>query len=924
MRLRLILLALSLCAAAFAANLDPVFTETQAPTGRIVIKFAESSGLELRQTGLQGLDAQEFEARLASLIPGYTLERRFTQAWDELEAHRSMALSRGAKDLPDLNGYATLSGAIGDRKALLQVLRRLKADPALETAFLEPVAVPAALGFDAFTGAGPDMSRGGSGDRSDTPNFISEQGYLNAPPEGVNAWAVEDSTGADGATVQVVDVEGAWLWSHEDLPAPVVELGGQIDNLGWRNHGTAVIGEVRGDDNGYGVRGIAPATAVGGSSIAEQWTSQAIYNAALELNPGDIIIIELHAPGPNATGEGQIGYVCMEYWQDNFDAIQMAAALGMIVCEAAGNGGEDLDDPVYQGFFDRSQRDSGAIMCGASVGSNLDPASFTNYGSRVDLHGWGYDVATTGYGYLYGGDTLPEEFWYTSGFNGTSSATPIVAGSVAALQGMAKARWGFPLDAKLARDLFVATGTPQEEPETHIGPRPDILAAWQLALNGIGELIGTVTDSETGDPIEGAKVYVTETASFDFADAAGSFRIALPAGFYNLEFSAGIFYQSSTSMVLLSDDAVTVVNEILDPMPTLTLAGYVDRSGGQDAEGVRVRATNIDLNDQWTDEDGYYEFTGVPVDTSITLLIDSLPGHNVVGRFASTYAPEGTTLINHDFLSSDVINFEADDAGFTADSLWTWGTPLGDAGPSSGFSGDKCWGVGMTENYPDDSSAWLTSPSFDLGITDIVAFYFSMHFWSDTESGFDGARVEFWSYVTGEWQERAPLEGYSDPSLSGIDYKPGWSGVTEGWRGTVFDITDIISSDVRVRIAFGSDGGVNGPGFWIDDLNFYSIAWPTDVESPSAAPRMAVYPNPFNPQATLYFSLPEASALQIAIYDLEGRRVRQLADGKFDAGDHNIEWRGRDEQGRSVASGVYFAQVLGPDIKMRTKLVLLR
>jgi len=448
-----------------------VFTETQAPSGRIVIKFAESAELELRQSGLQGRQASDFSDHLERLIPAYRLERRFAQSWDEIESHRNMAMARGAKNLPDLNQYATLSGALGERKALLQILRELKSHPSIENAFLEPVAVPAALGFDAFTGAVPEMRKAVNSGRSDTPDFTSEQGYLNAPPEGVNAWAVEDSAGADGATVQVVDVEGAWLWSHEDLPAPVVELGGQIDNLGWRNHGTAVVGEVRGHDNVYGVRGIAPATEVGGSSIAEQWTSQAIYNAALELNPGDIIIIELHAPGPNATGEGQVGYVCMEYWQDNFDAIQMAAALGIIVCEAAGNGGEDLDDPVYQGLFDRSQRDSGAILCGASVGSNLDPASFTNYGSRVDLHGWGYDVATTGYGYLYGGDTLPEEFWYTSGFNGTSSATPIVAGSVAALQGMAKARWGFPLDAKLVRDLFVATGTPQEEPETQIGPR---------------------------------------------------------------------------------------------------------------------------------------------------------------------------------------------------------------------------------------------------------------------------------------------------------------------------------------------------------------------------------------------------------------------------------------------------------------------
>jgi len=910
---------------AFAATPDPASTETRAPSGRIVLKFAADAPLTLTADGLDGPAAAAFASKLSALVPGYRLQRRFSRSREDIEADRSLARARGAGNPPDLNAYATLSGVEGGRDALLGVLRKLLSDPLVATAFLEPVAVPAELGFDAFTGAVPESGPMAPGDRTDTPDFSTLQGYLNAPPEGVNAWAVADSAGADGAAVQVADVEGAWLWTHEDLPAPFLELGGQIDNLSWRNHGTAVMGEIRGTDNGFGVRGIAPAASVGGSSIAGQWVAEAIYNAAVQLEPGDIILIELHAPGPNATGEGQFGYVCMEYWQDNFDAIQMATALGMIVCEAAGNGSQDLDDPVYQGFFDRDVRDSGAIMVGASVGSNLNPASFTNYGSRVDLHGWGYDVTTTGYGYLYGGDTLPEEFWYTDGFNGTSSATPIVLGSVASLQGLAKAHWGFPLDARLARDLLVATGTPQEEPGTHIGPRPDILAAWQLALGGVGEIAGTVTDAETGDPIEGARVFVAETGSFDLTDATGAYRISLIAGDYHLDFSAGIFYLEASDSAAVSDGMASAVDVSLAPAPTLTEAGYVTRDGGAPAAGVRVRAADIDLPEQWTDAAGYYSFTGVPVDTIVTLLVDSLPGFTVAGKRASTHAPAGTTITLHHELSSDVMDFEAGEEGFVADSLWSWGTPLGDAGPATGFSGAKCWGVGMSADYPDASFAWLTSPSYDYDITDTVAFYFCMHFWSETEAGFDGARVEFWNAFAGAWQERAPLEGYKDPSLSGIGYLPGWSGVTGGWQGTVFDISDLQSSDVRVRIAFGSDGGVNGPGFWIDDLAFYTVAWPTDAQPPGASGiRLAVFPNPFNPKATIFFSLPRRTPVELSIFDLEGRRVRSLADGVFELGEHRLTWDGRDDSGRESSSGIYFARLSGPASRKRAKLVLLR
>jgi len=338
-----------------------------------------------------------------------------------------------------------------------------------------------------------------------------------------------------------------------------------------------------------------------------------------------------------------------------------------------------------------------------------------------------------------------------------------------------------------------------------------------------------------------------------------------------------------------------------------------------------VRATNLDLPDQWTDAAGYYSFAGVPVDTSITLLIDSLPGHTAVGKIASTHAPEGTTLTIYHELLSDVMDFEGSGEGFTADSLWTWGIPLGDAGPSTGFSGGNCWGVGMTEDYPHDSFAWLTSPSYDFPPLDSIALYFCMHFWSETENGFDGARVEFWDDGAGNWVQRAPIEGYKDPSLSGIGYLPGWSGQTGGWQGTVFDISDLRSTDLRLRVGFGSDGGVNGPGFWIDDLALYTIVWPTGVEDAPGVPvRLTAFPNPFNPQATLLFSLSEAERVEIAIYDLEGRLVRRLADARFGAGEHRLEWKGRDELGREVASGVYLAKLTSPSSERRVKMVLVR
>ena len=62
----------------------------------------------------------------------------------------------------------------------------------------------------------------------------------------------------------------------------------------------------------------------------------------------------------------QFGYVPVEYRQAQFEAIsQMISSRDIIVVEAAGNGQQDLDHPIYAGRFNRSMRDSGAIMVGA-------------------------------------------------------------------------------------------------------------------------------------------------------------------------------------------------------------------------------------------------------------------------------------------------------------------------------------------------------------------------------------------------------------------------------------------------------------------------------------------------------------------------------------------------------------------------------
>jgi hypothetical protein len=115
--------------------------------------------------------------------------------------------------------------------------------------------------------------------------------------------------------------------------------------------------------------------------------------------------------------------------------------------------------------------------------------------------------------------------------------------------------------------------------------------------------------------------------------------------------------------------------------------------------------------------------------------------------------------------------------------------------------------------------------------------------------------------------------------------------------------TRIIILDPKEDVLFTTDGAfeivemVSASDLGYLTLN--TIEVPTEFEVTSA------YPNPFNPQTTIKFGLPEASAVKVSIYDINGRMVDELVDENLDAGFHSYIWSPSD-----VSSGVYIVHVL--------------
>lgn len=350
------------------------------------------------------------------------------------------------------------------------------------------------------------------------PDYDPSQNYHDAAsstPAGIGARFAWTQAGGDGTGITICDLEYSWNTSHADLTKAA---GSQIntnvaDPFSDTNHGTAVLGELISDvqspnwgtiGGAYGASILTCGTYYGAPSPS--WNVPgAIAVAMANLNAGDVILLEQQwdYTGGNA-------FVPVEWWTDSspsgqslnavYAAIQNAVAAGIHVVEAGGNGNVDTGLLTWFG-------DSGAIIVGAGGAypggtypqGNLERLSFSSYGPRFDLQGWGENVVTTGYGTLY--NAMGVNYWYTSSFSGTSSASPNVASAVACCQGYWLANLSAtPMAPSVLRSLLASTGTPQVFGLAgNIGPRPDCAAA-------IAAMQAQQT-YEYGDAPEGAVAY---------------------------------------------------------------------------------------------------------------------------------------------------------------------------------------------------------------------------------------------------------------------------------------------------------------------------------------------------------------------------------------------------------------------------------
>ena len=98
----------------------------------------------------------------------------------------------------------------------------------------------------------------------------------------------------------------------------------------------------------------------------------------------------------------------------------------------------------------------------------------------------------------------------------------------------------------------------------------------------------------------------------------------------------------------------------------------------------------------------------------------------------------------------------------------------------------------------------------------------------------------------------------------------------------------------------------------------------SDVPHALAGLQLRNVPNPFNPLTEFRFNLPRSADTEIRIYDVRGALMHRVQGGVMAAGPAMLRWAGRDEQGRAVASGVYFYRLSGNDFSQTSKMVMVQ
>ncbi len=160
------------------------------------------------------------------------------------------------------------------------------------------------------------------------------------------------------------------------------------------------------------------------------------------------------------------------------------------------------------------------------------------------------------------------------------------------------------------------------------------------------------------------------------------------------------------------------------------------------------------------------------------------------------------------------------------------------------------------------------------------------------------------------WLTVSPYKGtvkYYNHTMDSIGVEIGVFGVYDNF--TVQDNLLVESGEASFTVQVGV-----GVALSMDESDFTPVQYALHQN----------YPNPFNPETNIQFDIAENSVVKVSVYDLVGKKVATLLNKNLGIGSYNIKWRGLDDKGSSLPSGMYFYEMKTENFRSMKKLILVK
>lgn len=345
------------------------------------------------------------------------------------------------------------------------------------------------------------------------------------------------------------------------------------------------------------------------------------------------------------------------------------------------------------------------------------------------------------------------------------------------------------------------------------------------------------------------------------------------------------------------------------------------------------------------------------------------PQYRLTWSASDTADPNPTT--GYEIIEYKNLGTVPQDGANAPSSLWTYdGFGVSTA---RSFEGSGSYYSGAADNMSSTLGAatfYRVTPQTET---------FTAQVWYDIESDYDYAYLEvstdgglIWSSVPGN------ITTNSNPT--GNNRGNGITGFSPAWIQASFPLSAYLGSDVFLRWHYMTDASVVGEGMYVDlpgpvptyesvktltptGLDTTFVVWPTstglftyvvrardaendrsrasnsedrDISSPTGIANTPIlastlgrnFPNPFNPMTTIPYTVGGVAdspvPVTLSVYDVSGAHVATLVERDLPPGTYEAAWRGRDDRGREVPSGVYFVRLTAAASTLTRKLALLK